>query len=251
MIRLLKIVLLALVLLRVGFDLKTYFFGSTIAVPAASDRGFDYLLHFPQGYHDWSGPRPLLIFLHGSGEAGRNVRILKKHAPFRFANGNVPTEDFPFIVVSPRTPDRHWNPDDVMAFLDQLLKDEQVRYRIDPSRIYLTGISMGGYGTFHVAQRYPDRFAAIVPLAGGFPPKYADSLRSVPCLAFHGGEDDVVPPEESAQIIQAMKKVGNLDAKLTILPGAGHGIAEEVYSRPELYRWLLEHRITSERRKEH
>ncbi len=242
MIRTLKNVLIILVLLRVGFDLKTYFFGSTIAVPAASDRGFDYLLHLPQGYHDWSESRPLLIFLHGSGEADRNVRILKHHAPFRFANGNVPTEDFPFIVVSPRAPDRHWNPDDVVAFLDQLLEDKQVRYRIDPNRIYLTGISMGGYGTFHVAQRYPDRFAAIVPLAGGFPPKYADKLRTVPCWAFHGNADKVVPLEESEQIVTAMQDAGNLDAKLTILPGAKHGIAEKVYSRPELYRWLLEYR---------
>ncbi len=244
MIRVLKIVLIALVLLRAGFDLKTYFFGSTITVPAATDRGFDYLLHLPQGYHDWSEPRPLLIFLHGSGEAGQNVRILKNHDPYRFANGKIPSEEFPFLVVSPMSPGGVWAPDDVVAFLDQILEDKQIRYRIDPSRIYLTGISMGGYGTFHVAQRFPDRFAAIVPLAGGFPPKYADDLRSVPCWAFHGNEDDVVPMENSEQIVKAIKETGNSDAKLTILPGVGHDITEDVYSRPELYRWLLEHRIT-------
>lgn len=228
---------------RLSFDLKTYFYGSSVTVRAASEQGYDYLLHLPKGYHDWSAPRPLIVFLHGSGEAGKDVRVLRYHDPFRFANGKLSGEEFPFIVVSPIAPERHWNPEHLEYFLDQFLSDNCVRYKIDPTRIYLTGISMGGYGTFHVAERYPNRFAAIVPLAGSFPPKYAENLKTVPIWAFHGDRDEIVLPEESQKIIDAMQEAGNTNAQLTLLPGAGHGIAEDVYSCSELYRWMLEHSL--------
>lgn len=231
-----------LLLFRIGFDVKTYFYGNTVVVRAASGLGYDYLIRFPKGYHDWSEPRPLLVFLHGSVEAGKDVGILRRHDPFGFADEKLSSDEFPFIVVSPMAPERHWSPEQVNEFLERFLNGNCSRYKIDPTRIYLTGFSMGGYGTFHVASRYPKRFAAIAPLAGGFPPKYADGLKSVPIWAFHGDRDRVVPLEESEKIIEAMQEAGNSDARLTILPGAGHKIPEQVYTQTELYRWLLKHR---------
>ena len=162
----------AIFIFRIGFDLQTYFFGSTIVVRKLSLYQYDYLLHLPRGYHDF-GKRPLIIFLHGAGETGKDVRTLQQLDIVHYAKNSVPPKDFPFIVVSPITPKHGWDSKHVVAFLDQFLADNRFRYNIDTSRIYLTGFSMGGFGTFQTACDFPDRFAAIVPLAGGGDPAKA------------------------------------------------------------------------------
>ena len=231
----------SVLLFRITYDLKTWCFGSTIVVrPSVS---YDYLLHLPRGYTDFGKPRPLIVFLHGAGEVGKDVHVLKKLDVFRYANGAVPMKDFPFIVVSPLTPIRGWNPKGVINFLDRFLEDNRFRYRIDPTRIYLTGFSMGGFGTFNVASEYPDRFAAIVPLAGGCDPEKAEKLMTVPTWAFHGDADDVVDYECTKKIIDAMQEHHHPNLHFTTLPGAGHGIPRLVYIKPELYKWLLQQKI--------
>jgi len=226
----------AILLFRVGYDLKTWWFGSTIVVKATPP--YDYLLHLPRGYHDF-GKRPLIIFLHGAGEVDKDVRVLQNLDIFHYANGTVPASDFPFIVISPVTPKHGWDSQRVVKFLDEFLKDNRYRYTIDTSRIYLTGFSMGGFGTFDVACDYPDRFAAIVPLAGGCNPDRAEKLLTVPTWAFHGDADNVVAFEHTDKMVTAMRELNHPDVRLTPLHGAGHGIPESVYTRPELYRWLL------------
>jgi predicted peptidase len=222
---------------RLGYDLKTWHFGSTIVVRTAGT--YDYLLHLPRGYHDF-GKRPLLVFLHGAGEVNKNVNVLRKLDVFHYANGTVPANDFPFIVVSPVTRRHGWDSRQVVKFLDEFLDGNHYRYTIDTNRIYLTGFSMGGFGTFRVACDYPDRFAAIIPLAGGGEPENAAKLQMVPTWAFHGDADDVVSYDTTKNMIDAMKSLDHPNVKLTTLHGAGHGIPEMVYTRPELYRWLLE-----------
>ena len=222
---------------RLGYDLKTWSFGSTIAVRGT--RPYNYLLHLPRGYHDF-GKRPLLVFLHGAGEVGKDVNVLRELDVFHYANGTVPANDFPFIVISPVTPRHGWDSRQVVRFLDEFLKDDRYRYTIDTSRIYLTGFSMGGFGTFSVACDFPDRFAAIAPLAGGCDPDKADKLLTVPTWAFHGDADKVVAFEQTDKMITAMRELNHPDVRITPLFGAGHGIPGAVYTRPELYQWLLE-----------
>lgn len=233
-----------ILLFREGYDLKTWCMGSTIVVHRMSLYQYDYLLHLPMGYHD-GGKRPLIVFLHGAGEVGKDVRILRKLDIFHYANGTVLASDFTFIVVSPVTPKYGWDSKRVIAFLDEFLKDNAFRYNIDKDRIYLTGFSMGGFGTFDVACDYPDRFAAIVPIAGGCDPGKAEKLLTVPTWAFHGDADEVVAFEQSEKMIEAMRELGHQDVRLTPLHGVGHGIPESVYTRPELYQWLLKQRISN------
>jgi predicted peptidase len=224
---------------RLCYDLKTYFFGSTLIYRFVSKSGYDYLLQLPKGYTDFGGSRPLLIYLHGAGETGKDVTILEKHGMIRYTKD---VADFPFIVISPMTPRHGWEPRQVVCLLDELLADNGKRWNLDRSRIYLTGMSMGGFGTFRTASEFPERFTAIVPVAGGGEPEKAEQLKDVPTWAFHGNADDVVPYECSSKMIEAMQKIGNQDAKLTTFVGAGHGIIHEVYSKPEIYQWLLKRR---------
>ncbi|MDR1964118.1 MAG: prolyl oligopeptidase family serine peptidase [Planctomycetaceae bacterium] len=227
---------------RICYDLKTYFFGNTLVYRFVSKSGYDYLLHLPKGYTDFGNPRPLLIYLHGAGETGKNMRKLKHHDLVHHVKGNIATKDFPFIVISPMTPRHGWQPKQVIRLLDEILTDEGKRWKIDESQIYLTGMSMGGFGTFHTACEFPNRFTAIIPVAGGGNIENAEQLKNVPTWAFHGDADDVVPYECSSNMIEAMQTIGCREAKLTTLKGAGHGITHEVYSKPEIYQWLLQKR---------
>lgn len=230
-----------IVLLRFVYDVKTCFYGSTITFRRLPSEPYDYLLHLPKGYHDFGCPRPLLIYLHGAGEVGKDVRVLDQWAPYAYLDENT-RYDFPFVVVSPITPKHGWDSKRVMTFLDDFLKENRFRYRIDPERVYLTGLSMGGFGTFSVACDYPDRFAAIVPLAGGGDPELAEKLLNTPTWAFHDEADDVVAYEHTFKMIEAMKEHSARNVKLTTLHNSGHNISQPVYSCPDLYQWLLEQR---------
>lgn len=230
-----------LTLFRVGYDLSLYFYGGTVVVRHTVP--YDYLIHFPAEYHDFDGPRPLIVFLHGAGEVGADVTQLKNLDVVHFAqSGPVAKEDFPFIAVSPVTPKHGWEPQRVKLFLDKLIQSRTRRFKIDPNRVYLTGFSMGGFGTFRTAEEYPDLFAAVAPVAGGGDVEKAERLKSVPIWAFHGDADDVVDYHSSADIIQAVQKAGNRDARLTTVTGGTHGICPNAYGRAELYRWMLRHR---------
>jgi len=228
-----------LIVLRIAFDVTTYWSGSTIAIRTAEPDSYPYLLHLPPGYTDFGTPRPLILFLHGAGETNKGLDGLKQCDLWHFAKGHITAKDFPFIVVSPIAPQCGWEPWQVKNFVEQIVRDHSKRYRIDPNRIYLTGFSMGGFGTFRTACAYPEMFAAIVPVAGGGEPEQADKLHNVPTWAFHGDADEVVPYEHSEKMVDAMRQLGHHDTRLTNVRGAGHGIVGEVYRNPELYRWML------------
>ena len=230
-----------LVLFRVGYDLFIYRYGGTVAVRMTPS--YDYLIRFPPGYTDFSAPRPLLVFLHGAGEVGLGVKRVGAVDPFRYAAGSVPRDDFPFIVLSPVVPANSfgWDAEAVKTMIDDFLRHSG-RIKIDASRIYLTGFSMGGYGVFAVAQEYPDFFAAAAPLAGSGNPNLGARYRSLPIRAYHGEADEGIPCHYSVTMIEEIKKAGNQDAQLVILPGAGHQICADVYGNPEIYRWFLKHK---------
>jgi predicted peptidase len=246
LIRFLLVVVLlcsvAMVACRIVYDLSLIRSGDTFVVKKTSPDSYDFLLHIPRGYNDFSGAQPLLIFLHGAGEIGNDPETLRSKDPVFFARGVFEREEtarFPFIVVTPISPERRWEPRRVVALLDQVLAETQFRFRIDPDRVYLTGYSMGGFGTFETAMEYPERFAAIVPVAGGGEPSKAEKLLDVATWVFHGEVDATVPIPSSALVVERMRELGHRDVIMTTFPRAGHGIVRDVYSMEMLYRWLL------------
>lgn len=193
-----------------------------------------YLLYLPRDYEKqekW----PLLLFLHGSGERGDDIERVKIHGPPKLiAEGR----EFPFIVVSPQCPEMSfWYPPELKALLDDLGR----RYKVDQDRIYLTGLSMGGSGTWMLAMKYPDRFAAIAPICGRGDPDYASRISHLPIRVFHGAKDEAVPLEYSQKMVEALQKL-NADVQLTVYPEAEHDSWTETYNNPGFYEWLLEHK---------
>jgi predicted peptidase len=204
----------------------------------------NYLLFLPQGYDAKSAKQwPLIYFLHGAGERGSDTSKVAVHGPPK----RVATHpEFPFVVVSPQCPEGEiWSNDVLLALLDEMIQ----KYNIDTGRIYLTGLSMGGYGTWDLGLAYPEKFAAIVPICGGGElitillsnGEKGQALRTLGVWAFHGGKDPVVPVQESQRMVDLLKKTGVQEVKLTVYPETGHDSWVEAYNNPELYDWLLAH----------
>lgn len=205
----------------------------------------DYLLFLPENYKpDDDKEWPLILFLHGAGERGDDIDLVTVHGPPKIVRDK---QEFPFIVASPQCPKGEvWDTDAVLGLLDELLET----YRVDAARVYLTGLSMGGFGAWETAVAAPERFAALVPVCGGGRPievllsegSRRERLNEIPIWAFHGGKDAVVRSEQSKEMIEAFHRVGNKNARLTIYPKAGHDSWTETYDNPALYDWLLEQR---------
>ncbi|MGB5978771.1 MAG: prolyl oligopeptidase family serine peptidase, partial [Cyclobacteriaceae bacterium] len=202
-----------------------------------------YLLYVPSDEPDKEG-YPLMLFLHGSGERGTDIEKVKAHGPPSFLGD---TMAFPFVVVSPQCPPGQWW--DTQTLLD-ILDEVEAQLPIDKNRVYVTGLSMGGYGTWALLKEAPDRFAAAAPVCGGGDPSAACRFRDVPVWAFHGAKDDVVLLEESEKMVQELKQLDG-DVQFTLYPDADHNSWTVTYDNPELYRWFLSHtlRRTDEPRK--
>jgi len=201
-----------------------------------------YLLFKPKGYDESDKKWPLMIFLHGAGERGTNLAAVAVHGPPKLVKEG---KDFPFVLISPQCPNREtWQPEAIMGLVDEALK----QYKVDPERVYLTGLSMGGFGSWALAATYPERFAAVAPICGGgnvidvLLPNKAAALKSLPVWAFHGAKDTTVKLEESERMVDAFKRAGNQNVKLTVYPEAGHDSWTETYNNEELFKWFLEHK---------
>lgn len=192
-----------------------------------------YLLYLPPGHGKDKQRWPLMLFLHGAGERGTDLSVVKKHGPPKLVEKG---QSFPFVVVSPQCPRGVWWDSNVLtALLDEVC----AKYAVDTDRVYLTGLSMGGFGTWRLAALHPERFAAIVPICGGGDVKDAPRLKDIPTRVYHGGKDPVVRVGLSEQMVEAMKKAGAKDVTLTVYPDAGHDSWTKTYDDPELYTWLL------------
>lgn len=224
-------------------------FEATITRPV----DYRYLMSLPNGYDEQTERRwPLILFLHGAGERGTDPWLVAKHGPPARVQGDrsdpvARVLQDEFIIVSPQCPpDQWWDAAAVMALLD----DVSVRLRVDPSRVILTGLSMGGYGTWDIGVRWPERFAALVPICGGGTDGVARStagerraaLRALPVRAFHGARDRVVVLAESERMVAALRAVGGVDVTLTVDPEAEHDSWSKPYADPALYAWMLERR---------
>ncbi|NNE36046.1 MAG: prolyl oligopeptidase family serine peptidase [Rhodothermales bacterium] len=198
----------------------------------------DYLLYLPKDY-DKQESWPLVLFLHGAGERGDDLELVKVHGPPKLITEG---KDFPFIVVSPQCPkERWWEPIELTALLDQIVKT----HKVDEDRICVTGLSMGGFGSWRLAAYTPHRFAAIAPICGGGETYWTRRFPHLPVWVFHGAKDTGVPLERSQEMVDALKKAGG-EPMLTVYPEAGHNSWTETYNNPKFYEWLMEQQRSTE-----
>lgn len=196
-----------------------------------------YVLWVPPSF-DGKTPLPVILFLHGAGETlgGKKQPKDVGIGPYLPLPRNNPVQA---IVVIPQSEKRTWKADSedgqrAMAILDTVMNE----YNTDPTRVYLTGLSMGGYGTWSLAAAHPNRWAAIVPICGGGDPKDAEKIKHIPCWAWHGDQDKAVSVEKSREMIAALKAVGG-NPKYTELAGVGHLSWDAAYATNDLYVWLF------------
>ena len=195
-----------------------------------------YLVHLPPGAGDDKSKRwPTILFLHGAGERGDNLEHVKLHGPPKIVETR---KDFPFIVLSPQCPRGTWW---TAPPLEDLLAEAMAKHPIDPDRLYVTGLSMGGFGSWALACEHPGRFAAVVPICGGGDSRDVERIKDLPVWVFHGGADGVVPVSESEEMAAALRKVGGR-VRFTVYPAAGHDSWSATYDDPRLYEWLLRQR---------
>lgn len=194
-----------------------------------------YLFYLPETYgKDTTVKWPLILFLHGGGERGDDLAKVKANGPPRLiAKG----KKLPFIVVSPQIPlEELWDPDLLVWMLKDIIKN----YKVDEERIYLTGLSIGGLGTWETDEKYPEMFAAIAPVSGWGDPLQLWKIRHTPVWIFHGAKDPVVPVIASRVMADSLKQFDNV--KLTIYPNGGHERWNETYDNAKLYDWFLDHK---------
>lgn len=197
----------------------------------------DYLLYKPKGF-DEQDKWPLLLFLHGAGERGADLEKVKVHGPPKLVAAG---KELPFVIVSPQCPaNSWWDSRALLALIDHVVATG----KIDEDRIYVTGLSMGGYGTWKLLADAPDRFAAAAPICGGGIPYLTRKHAHVPTWVFHGAKDFVVPLSASEAMVDGLKRSG-AEPKFTIYPEADHDSWTETYNNDELYDWLLSHRRTA------
>lgn len=217
---------------------QAHHFTGTKTVSISTEYG--YLLFEPSNLELQENAKlPLIVFLHGAGERGDSLDLVKVHGPPKLVDKN---KDFPFMVLSPQCAEGEWWE---AQKLDLLLDEIVSRYPVDKNRIYLTGLSMGGYGSWDLVQLRPDRFAAVAPICGGslMNAFMAKKMKAVPTWTFHGAMDSVVPLEGTTRIVKALKDAG-ADVQFTIYPMAGHDSWTETYDNPELFSWFLSHRLS-------
>jgi predicted peptidase len=202
----------------------------------AKQTTIQYLLYLPQSYstkNNW----PLIVYLHGGSARGDDVNKIRDSGLAR----RLETEQgFPFVVLSPLCPAGEiWTDADAVF---QLIDDVIANHKVDRDRVYLTGHSMGGRGTWYFAFKDPGRFAAIAPMSALSPvTAWSERLRHLPTWVFHGAKDQLAPLAESMELIEALKRQ-NAPIKASILPEADHAKILENYWNKDLYDWFLEHR---------
>jgi pimeloyl-ACP methyl ester carboxylesterase len=195
---------------------------------------YPYLVDLPQGYAgDPAKKWPLILYLHSAAQAGNDLRVVRDSG---LAKAIGRGRQIPAIVISPQSPlGQYWD----VRILNQMLDELAAKYRVDPDRVYLAGISMGGDAVWEFALAHPERFAAIVAVAGESDPDDAARLKDVPVWAFQGEKDVIVPPENIVPLVNAVRQDGGR-AHLTLFPDAGHWDSWDMaFATDALYPWLL------------
>lgn len=225
------ITLITLLSFAVSLAAKTP--GDSSPLIKEKSKTYPYLAYLPDGYDKAKAKVwPLIIYLHGSSCKGNNLDRLKKYGPPFYLERGMNVDA---IVISPQCPsNKNWT---AGAWFESFYKELKDKYNIDPSRVYLTGMSLGGFGTWDIASRYPEYFAAIMPLCGGGQTRMVETLKDMPTWVFHGEVDKKVSLKRSEQMVGALQEIGSRP-KFSVLKGQGHGI-QKVYSDQTIYKWLL------------
>jgi predicted peptidase len=221
---------------------------------AVDGHRYRYLLDVPPADEKPAAGWPLLLFLHGAGERGDDLGLVEVHGPAKLL------DEFPelsrCVFVAPQCPaESWWRSAALSALLDEVMASEHV----DASRVYVTGLSMGGYGAWNLLAHRPELFAAAVPICGGgeigrlwkeletgFELAALLRAKDVPVRAYHGDADDVIPLGESRLLVRALREVG-ADVELTVYPGVEHDSWTRTYADPHVYEWLFAQRRDDKR----
>ncbi len=198
----------------------------------------NYLLYVPPGETPPPAGWPLILFLHGSEQRGNDPSVLRDLAILAYADMDA---SFPFVAVLPQCPPgQNWSP----PALRKVLAEVEASVRVDRNRVYLTGFSMGGYGTWQTAAALPGTFAAIAPLCGLADVPDAAVLARMPTWVFHGAQDRNVPLSESVRMVAALRRAGG-DPRFTVYPDLAHDCWTTTYRESRLYLWFLSHSLAS------
>ncbi|MBN2507938.1 MAG: prolyl oligopeptidase family serine peptidase [Verrucomicrobia bacterium] len=202
----------------------------------ADDQSIAYLLYLPKTAASATNAWPLMLFLHGRGESYGPLSLVGKWGPPRMAERG---DDLPFLIASPQCPGKEsWAQPRQQKLLAALLDHLIQTYPVATNKVYLTGLSMGGYGSWRLAADHPERFAAVVPICGAGKPEDAGRLKQLPIWVFHGTEDKAVPFARSVEMVDAIRAAGGTRIKFTTLEHVGHNSWEAAYATPELWTWL-------------
>lgn len=194
---------------------------------------YSFWLHKPS---DSKEKQPVFIFLHGRSLCGNNLDKVKRYGVL-YAMGRG--QDVPGYVIAPQTQGA-WNADKVIEVLDYVLKNNP---KADASRVYVCGMSLGGYGTMEVTGKYPERIAAAVAICGGGSSSEATNLSKVPIWLIHGSADRIVPASESRKIYNAIRNANpKADVSFDTIPGGTHGSVERLFHKSDIYNWMLGHK---------
>lgn len=201
-------------------------------IEVCQDVDLGYLLHRPG---DLQTKKPLIVFLHGSGEKGTDVEKVKVHGPFKY----LKTGSIDAYILAPQCRENeYWEPESIYLLIQRILKENK---NIDTKRIYLTGLSLGGWGTFKLGMAHPEMFAALVPICG-FTDRLdrddACKIKDIPTRIYHGVLDDVVSPDYAMSIYKTLKACGG-NVSLTLFDDANHDSWSRVYNGSEVYAWML------------
>lgn len=224
-------ILFPLSLLLIFGNLHSQEIKSSLNKEISKTKQISYILDYPANA---KGKVPLMVFLHGSGERGNDLEKVKVNGPFQYKN-LIPE---PVAILAPQCQAGEWWDTEAIFYL---IKEIQQKYRIDDSKIILTGLSMGGWGTLKLAMEHPEVFSAVVPVC---PP--VDRLMKVraaqyselPMKIYHGANDDIVSPMNSIEIYQEIRKT-NKNVELILFPDDNHNSWDSTYSDPKLYEWML------------
>ncbi|MFM6934218.1 MAG: prolyl oligopeptidase family serine peptidase [Flavobacteriales bacterium] len=223
--------------MRIGIFLLTLFtatfgYGQLKAIYNQAD--YPFLLHLPADSILKNNP-PVLIFLHGRSLSGQNLELVKKYGIIHEIEKG---RQIPAIVLAPQVPSgKSWEPEKVLS----VLKFAQAHFQTDTNRVYVTGMSLGGYGTLDFAGEYPEVVTAAVALCGGGNPTNGCNLSTIPVWIQHGNKDTAVPISESEKMVKSIRACnGGTQLKYTVVPGANHGDLERVFRTDELYDWLFQ-----------
>lgn len=247
MSRSLLFVVVLLVPVAAGLAQETPAPGKQVECTMADQAGdIKYLMYLPKTYdEDTDQSWPIVLFLHGRGESYGPLSLVAKWGPPRFAQRG---DDLPYILVSPQCPkDGRWSDETRQQQLTRFLDTLVEKHRVDQDRVYLTGLSLGGYGSWTLAADNPERFAAVVPVCGGGSPADAAKLKDLPIWVFHGDQDRAVPFAKSVEMVEAIRDVGGAKIRFTSLEHVGHNCWSSAYAMPELYDWMLKQKASANR----